>query len=89
MGTVNKSDMIREVAEATGHTAAAAQAAVDAFLAAVKTRAEAGDTISLRGFGIFKVRARPARMGRNIRTGEPMELPESRKLTFKAAKTKA
>lgn len=86
MGTVNKSDLIRDVAVATGQTVAATQATVDAFLGTLKSRAELGDTIRLTGFGAFQVKARPARMGRNPRTGEPVEIPETRRLTFKASR---
>lgn len=86
MGTVSKSDMIRQTAEKTGASAAVAKEVVDAFLETVTDRAEAGDTINLIGFGRFSVKARPARVGRNPATGVAMEIPESRKLTFKASK---
>lgn len=86
MGTVSKSDIIRETATKAGAPAAVVKEVVDALLETVAGRAEAGDTINLIGFGRFSVRARPARAGRNPATGVAMEIPESRKLVFKASK---
>ena len=45
-----------------------------------------GDEISLNGFGKFKVKASPAREGRNPSTGETIKIKASKKLTFAAAK---
>ena len=43
--------------------------------------------MQVSGFGIFEVKEREARMGRNPRTGEAMEIAASRTPTFKASKT--
>ena len=48
---------------------------VDAFLDAVKDALARGDHIELRGFGTFKLRHRKARTGRNLKIGEPVEVP--------------
>lgn len=89
MGTVNKGDLIREAAAKANVTAAAAKEVIDALLDTITEHAEAGDTVAFIGFGKFSVKARPARTGRNPATGNPVEIPESRKLTFKAAAKKA
>lgn len=86
MGTINKDTLVKLVAEKAGVTAAAAKATIEAFLDVTRDRAEAGDTVRLNGFGAFSVKARPARIGRNPATGEPMDIQESRRLVFKAAK---
>lgn len=86
MGTVNKDTLVKIVADKTGATMAATKATIDALLDVTRERAETGDTIRLNGFGAFSVKARPARVGRNPATGAPMEIPESRRLVFKAAK---
>lgn len=83
MGTVSKADIVRETAAKTGTTQAAAKEVVDAMLEVISARAEAGDTVQLMGFGRFSVKARPARVGRNPRTGAEVQIAESRKLTFK------
>lgn len=86
MGTVNKDAIVRAVALATGQTMAEAKAAIEAFCTAVQTRAAAGDTVRLMGFGSFQVKSRAARRGRNMATGEEMDIPETTRLTFKAPK---
>lgn len=45
-----------------------------------------GDRVELRGFGAFSVKHRPARVGRNPRSGEPVEIAEKRAPFFKAGK---
>lgn len=45
-----------------------------------------GDRVELRGFGAFSVKVRPARMGRNPRTGEPVEVEEKRAPFFRTGK---
>lgn len=87
MATVHKEALIKSVAGQTGQSVAATKATVEAFLDTARGRAEAGDTVRLTGFGSFSVKARPARMGRNPATGAAMEIPETRRLTFKASKS--
>lgn len=86
MGTINKDALVKAVADKTGATTAVTKATIEAFLDITRDRAEAGDTVRLNGFGAFSVKARPARIGRNPATGAPVEIPESRRLVFKAAK---
>lgn len=89
MGTVNKGEIIRKLA--ASYPAASnvlVKDMVDSLLSMIAEHAEAGDTVSLIGFGKFQVKARPARTGRNPATGVSMEIPESRKLTFKASPKK-
>ena len=45
-----------------------------------------GERIKLSGLGIFQVRNRAARMGRNPATGEPIQIKASKKVAFRAAK---
>jgi len=45
-----------------------------------------GHSVSLPGFGTFKVKSMPARKGRNPNTGEPIEIAAHRKVTFTSAK---
>ncbi|GLS86659.1 integration host factor subunit alpha [Cypionkella aquatica] len=88
MGTVNKGNIIREIATKSRVPEVVVKDILEQFLDGITARAEAGDTISLIGFGKFQVKARPARPGRNPATGVPMEIPESRKLTFKPSPKK-
>jgi DNA-binding protein HU-beta len=45
-----------------------------------------GAKIRIPGFGVFQVRKRPARMGRNPATGEAIKIKASKKVAFRAAK---
>jgi DNA-binding protein HU-beta len=45
-----------------------------------------GDRIRIAGLGVLQVRKRPARMGRNPATGEPIQIKASKKVAFRASK---
>ena len=83
---MNKQELVKKVAASTGLKAADAKAAVEAVFQAVKEAAVAGESTQLIGFGSFEVKERPARTGRNPKTGEAIEIPASKNLTFKAGK---
>lgn len=83
---MNKTELINVVAEAADLNKAAAQRAVDAFIDAVKDALQGGEQVTIVGFGTFQVRKREARVGRNPRTKEEIEIPESNVPTFKAGK---
>ncbi|HET57734.1 MAG TPA: HU family DNA-binding protein [Deltaproteobacteria bacterium] len=74
---MNKADLINEVAEITG-TKAKAQEVVDCVLSTVTAALGKGDSVSLVGFGTFKVAERSARTGRNPQTGASINIPASR-----------
>ena len=83
---MNKSNLVRHVAGETGLTRSAAEAAVNAMLSGIAGSLARGEAVGLSGFGTFATRSRPARTGRNPRTGESVEISASTVPTFKAAK---
>jgi DNA-binding protein HU-beta len=83
---MNNSDLADQIAASQGVTKADARKTVDAVFAAIAEAAAKGDEIALNGFGKFKVKASPAREGRNPATGEPMTIKASKKLGFTPAK---
>lgn len=85
---MTKADLVEQVSEAIGPGITKKDCAlvVDGLLNAVKRALGEGRNIELRGFGTFKVRRRKARMARNPRTGEPVEVPERLVPVFKASK---
>jgi len=83
---MNNNDLADVVASDNGLTKTDARKVVDAVFAAIATAASKGDEISLNGFGKFKVKATPAREGRNPATGAAMQIAASKKLTFAPAK---
>jgi DNA-binding protein HU-beta len=67
-------------------TKAQAKALVDGVFTAIRDAAVKGEEVSLPGFGKFKVQDKPARTGRNPRTGETVNIAASKKLAFQPAK---
>ena len=83
---MNKSDLVNAIADSAGLTKADAGRAVDSFVGSVTSALQAGESVSLIGFGTFTVRDRAARMGRNPRTGEAIQIKASKNPAFKAGK---
>ena len=83
---MNKGELIDAVAASAGLSRADATKAVDAVLDNVTSALSSGDSVSLVGFGTFSVKARAARMGRNPRTGEAIQIKASKVPGFKAGK---
>jgi DNA-binding protein HU-beta len=70
---MNKGDLVSEVAKVVG-TKKEAQAAVDCVLASITKSLKKKNTVTLVGFGTFKVDKRKARKGRNPQTGEEIKI---------------
>ena len=73
---MNKSELIARLEGHLGGRSAAA-AALDSVLGEITRAVAAGERVTLTGFGTFERVERPARTGRNPRTGEPLELAAS------------
>lgn len=86
MANFTKAELIEALSTRAAMPKRSAGVVLDALLSIIKDETEAGKTVALQGFGRFSIRARPARPGRNPRTGEPVEYAASRTLTFKASK---
>ena len=83
---MNKTELIAAVAEKTGLTKKDAERVVAATFETVTATIAAGEKVSVSGFGIFEVKTREARVGRNPRTKETIQIPASKQPAFKAAK---
>ena len=83
---MNKIELIAAVAEKTGMTKKDAERVINATLETVTASMVAGDKVQISGFGIFEVKAREARVGRNPRTKETIQIPATRLPAFKASK---
>ncbi len=81
---MNKSELVDKVAGAADLSNAAAQKAVDAFIDTVVGAVSQGDKVTLPGFGAWSRTDRKARMGRNPRTGEPVQIAASKGVKFSA-----
>ncbi len=83
---MNKTELIKKVADENEMTQKAAAAAVDSVLNAIMDAVVAGESVGFVGFGTFSAKHREARQGRNPATGEAMEFAASTTPVFKAGK---
>jgi DNA-binding protein HU-beta len=83
---MNKAELIEVIAKDAKLSKAAAQAALDATVAAVVKAVTKGDSVSLVGFGSFSSGKRAARTGRNPQTGETIKIPAAKTVKFSAGK---
>lgn len=84
---MNKTDLIDAVAAKADLSKADAAGAVDAVVSSVTDALKSGDKVSLVGFGVFSVRHRAARQGRNPKTGQSINIPAGKTPGFKAGKS--
>jgi len=82
---MNKGDLVNEVAKVVG-TKKEAQSAVDTVFASITKALKKKDTVTLVGFGTFKVEKRKARKGRNPQTGEEIKIKAKKVPKFIAGK---
>ena len=79
---MNKAELIDEVAKVTS-TKKEAGLVVDATIAAIQKTLKKGGTVTLVGFGTFKVSKRKARVGRNPQTGAALKIAAKKVPVFK------
>ena len=84
---MNKTELIAAVAAKTGLTKKDAEKVVNATIDTITESMVNGDKVNVSGFGIFEVKAREARVGRNPRTKETIQIPATKLPAFKASKT--
>ena len=83
---MNKVELIASVAEKAGLSKKDAEKALNATVDVITEALAQGDKVQLVGFGGFETKKREARMGRNPKTKETIEIPASRVPVFKAGK---
>jgi DNA-binding protein HU-beta len=82
---MNKTELIAAAAEASGLTKKDTERAINAAFEAISAALANGDKVQIAGFGNFEVKTREARVGRNPRTKETIQIPASKQPAFKAA----
>jgi nucleoid DNA-binding protein len=80
---MNKTELITAAAEAAGIQKKDAERFMNAALDIVAQSLRKGEKVQLSGFGTFEVKQRQARMGRNPKTREAVEIPPARVPDFK------
>ena len=84
---MKKVEMAERLAARIGMNKVAARDAVYSVFAAIGEALTNGEEVRIVGFGTFGTRNRPARTGRNPRTGEAISISSSKSPSFKAGKT--
>jgi len=85
VGTINKTELAKAVAEETGLSGNQAKEAIEATLEQIAGELTRGNEVSLSGFGKFGISERSARQGRNPQTGETMQIAATKVPRFQAA----
>ena len=83
---MKKSDLVKNVAQDLGMDRNALEVVLNRTLGAISDALAAGEQVTINGFGSFVVKTRAARQGRNPRTGETIQIAESKNVSFKAQK---
>lgn len=83
---MNKAELSAAVSEKTGLSKKDSEKALSAVLDAITEALVEGDKVQLVGFGVFEMKQREARLGRNPQTGAEIQIPASRSPVFKAGK---
>ncbi len=83
---MNKAELIAAVSERVGLSKKDSEKAVNATLEVITECLADGEKVQLVGFGVYEVKERAARMGRNPKTKEEIQIPASRVPVFKAGK---
>ncbi len=82
---MTKADIVEVIHERTGILKREAVSHVESLLEIIKNALERGETVKIAGFGIFEVKEKKARLGRNPQTGEAITIERRRVLSFKVS----
>ena len=83
---MNKTELIASMAAKTGLTKKEAGAALASLIDSVTDALKAGERVAIPNLGIYEVRKRAARKGKNPRTGKTIKIPAKKVPAFKAGK---
>lgn len=80
---MTKKDIVLKIAEETGLKQIDVKQAVQRTLDHITAALSKGETVELRNFGVFKIKVRKSRIGRNPKTGTTVPIPERKVVAFK------
>ncbi|MBF0341696.1 MAG: integration host factor subunit alpha [Magnetococcales bacterium] len=83
MPTTTKADLVAAVHEKSGLSLPRSTMLVEQVFETIVHELEKGETVKLSGFGVFSVRSKNSRPGRNPKTGESIEITARRVVTFR------
>ena len=83
---MNKAQLVTKIAEKTNFTKKDSEKVLKATIETIVDALTGGDKVQLSGFGTFEVKNRKARVGRNPKTNEEIQIPEIKQPAFRAGK---
>lgn len=83
---MTKAELISAISKGADITKKEADAALKATIQVISDALKKGERVAIPGFGVFTVRTRAERKGRNPKTGEEIKIPAKKVVTFKPAK---
>jgi len=84
--TMTKRELVIRVANKLGMTQSDVSRIIEGMFDTLSSTLAAGQRWELRDFGVFEVKTRASRIGRNPRTGDQVPVPERRVVTFRPGK---
>jgi DNA-binding protein HU-beta len=84
---MNKTELIAAAAQQSGITKKDAERVINAAIDTITAALMKGEKVQLSGFGIFEVKEREARVGRNPKTREAVRIPATKVPTFKPSQS--
>jgi len=83
---MTKDELVAKIVEITGLKKADTQKALDALITTIIETIKTGDKVNITGLGIFKLKDKKARLARNPKTGEAIQVPAKRAPKFLPSK---
>ncbi len=84
--TITKKDLVDRIAEQSGNKRVVVKTIIQQFLNEIIKELSAGNRLEFRDFGVFEVRPRAARMARNPKTNQKVQVPSKRTVKFKVGR---
>ena len=84
--TMTKRELVIRVANKLGMTQSDVSRIIEGTFDTISQSLASGQRWELRDFGVFEVKTRASRIGRNPRTGDQVPVPERRVVTFRPGK---
>ena len=86
MATITKKDLIDRIAERSSNKRVVVKRIIQSFLDEIVDELGEGNRLEFRDFGVFECRPQRARIARNPKTSEPVEVPAKKTVKFKVGR---
>ncbi len=83
---MRKADLVNAISEKTGVAKVDVLVSLEELFKEIKTTMQSGENVYIRGFGSFVIKKRAKKVGRHIKKGKSIEIPEHYIPSFKPAK---